>query len=76
VYCINLDGVSFDASVPHYEAQEQPRGVTEDALGRVELPLVGTHVGEGLGEVGDELILFSGLYDHITDVCFHVLPDL
>jgi hypothetical protein len=33
-------------------------------------------VGEGLGEVGDELVLFGGLDNHIIDVGFYVFPDL
>jgi hypothetical protein len=74
--CIDLDGVSFDALVPHHEDREQPRGDTKDTLGRVELPLVGMWVGEGISKVGDELILLSGLDDHVVDVGFHILPNL
>jgi hypothetical protein len=33
-------------------------------------------VGEGLSKVGDELILLSGLDDHVVDVGFHILPNL
>jgi hypothetical protein len=38
----------------------------------LELP----RVGEGFGEVGDELIFLSGLDDHIVYVGFDVFPDL
>jgi hypothetical protein len=30
-------------------------------------------VGEGLSEVGDEVVLSGGLDDHVVDVCFDVL---
>jgi hypothetical protein len=33
-------------------------------------------VGEGLGEVGDEVVLNGGLDDHVVDVGFDVLADL
>jgi hypothetical protein len=52
-----------------------PEG-TPKTLGRVELPLIGAQVGEGLGEVGDELIFVGGLDNHIIDICFDVLPNL
>jgi hypothetical protein len=33
-------------------------------------------VGEGLSEVGDEVVLSGGLDDHIVDIGFDVLADL
>jgi hypothetical protein len=51
--------------VSDHEAQEQSERYTEDTLGRVELPLELSQVGEGLSKVGDELVLFSSLDDHI-----------
>jgi hypothetical protein len=62
--------------VSDHEAQEQSGGYTEDTLGRIELPLELPQVGEGFGEVGDELIFLGGLDDHIVYVCFDVSPDL
>jgi hypothetical protein len=62
--------------VSDHEAQEQSEGYTKDTHGWVELPLKFSRVGEGLGEVGDELVLFRNLDDHIIDVSFKVFPDL
>jgi hypothetical protein len=38
--------------------------------------VVAPEVGEGLGEVGDEVVFISGLDDHIVDVSFDVLANL
>jgi hypothetical protein len=45
---------------------------TEDAVGWVELPLESTHAVEGFLKVGDELIVVSGLDDHVIHVGFNV----
>jgi hypothetical protein len=39
-------------------------------------PAVAPKVGEGLGEVGDEVVLNRGLDDHVVDVCLDVVTDL
>jgi hypothetical protein len=65
-YCVDLDGVSFNASVSDPKAQKQSKRYTEDALGRVELPLELSQVGEGLSKVGNESFLFSSLDNHIS----------
>jgi hypothetical protein len=57
--------VGFNASVPDHEAQEQPGGDTEDTLCWVELTMELSQIGEGFGEVGDELVFHCGLDDHI-----------
>jgi hypothetical protein len=33
-------------------------------------------VGEGFDKVGDELVFFGGLDDHIVYVSFDIFPDL
>jgi hypothetical protein len=62
--------------VPDHEAQEQSVGDTEDTLCWVKLPLEFSQVGKGFGEVGDELVFFCGLDDHIVYVSLDVLSDL
>jgi hypothetical protein len=62
--------------VPDHEAQEQSGTDTEDTLCWIELPLEFSRVGEGFGEVGDELVFFCILDDHIVYVSFNVLADL
>jgi hypothetical protein len=42
----------------------------------VELPLELSQIGEGFGEVGDELVFLCGLDDHIVYISLEVLPDL
>jgi hypothetical protein len=56
----------------------KPRSLpdTEDALLRVELPAVVPEVGEGLGEVGNEVVFVGGLENHVVNVGFDVLADL
>jgi hypothetical protein len=76
VYSVDYHGVGFNASVSDHDAQEQFGGYTEDTLGRVELPLELSQVGEGFRKVGDELVLFRSLDDHIIDVSFNVFPYL
>jgi hypothetical protein len=75
VYSVDFRWVGFNASVPDHEAQEQSGGDTEDALCWVELPLELSEVGEGFGEVGDELVFHCGLDDHIIYIGLDVLPD-
>jgi hypothetical protein len=62
--------------VPDHEAQEQSGRDTEDTHCWVELPLEFSQVGEGFGEVGDELVSFCVLDDHIVYISFDVLADL
>jgi hypothetical protein len=62
--------------VPDHEAQEQSGGDTKDTLCWVKLPLELSQVSEGFDEVGDELVFFCGLDDHIVYVSFDVLADL
>jgi hypothetical protein len=62
--------------VSDHEALEQPGRHTEDTFGWVELPLELSLVGEGFGEVSNELIFLYGLHDHIVYVGFDVLPNL
>jgi hypothetical protein len=62
--------------VPDLEAHEQSGGDTEDTLCWVELPLELSQIGEGFGEVGDELVFFCGLDDHIVYISLDVLSDL
>jgi hypothetical protein len=45
----------------------------EDALSRVELPQESAQAVEGFLEVGDELIVGSGLDDHVIHVSFNVV---
>jgi hypothetical protein len=49
---------------------------TKDALLRVDLPAVDPEVGEGLGEVGDEVVFVGSLDNHVVDVSLDVLADL
>jgi hypothetical protein len=62
--------------VPDHEAQEQFRGDTEDTLCWVKLLLELSQVGEGFGEVDDELFFFFGFDDHIVYVSLDILSDL
>jgi hypothetical protein len=62
--------------VSDHEAQEQSGGYIKDTLGRVELPLKLPQVGEGFGEVSDELVFLGGLDEHIVYVSFNISPDL
>jgi hypothetical protein len=61
--------------VSDHEAQEQSGGDTEDILCWVELPLELSQIGEGFGEVGDELVFLCGHDDHIVYISFDVLPN-
>jgi hypothetical protein len=60
-YGVDLRWVGFNALVPDHEAQEQSGGDTEDTLCWVELPLELSQIGEGFGEVGDDLVFHCGL---------------
>jgi hypothetical protein len=62
--------------VAHHEAEKLARWDTEDTFLQVELPVVAPEVGEGMSEVGDEVVFASGLDDHVVDVGFNVLADL
>jgi hypothetical protein len=62
--------------VAHHEAQKLAGWNTKDALLRVELSAVDQEVGEGLGEVGDEVVFIGGLDNHVVDVGLNVLADL
>jgi hypothetical protein len=72
---VDLHWIGFDASVPDHEAYEQFEGDTEDTLRWVQLPLELSQIGEGFGEVGDELVFHFGLDDHIVYIGLDVFPD-
>jgi uncharacterized RmlC-like cupin family protein len=52
------------------------RRYAEDALVRVELPLVLPQGCESLFKIGDERVGVSGLDDHIIHIGFNVLVEL
>jgi hypothetical protein len=45
----------------------------EDALGWVELPLELAQAVQGFLTVGDELVMLSGLNDHVIHVGFNIV---
>jgi hypothetical protein len=58
------------------EAEWFSRRYAEDALVRVELPLVLPQRCESLFKIGDERVGVSGLDDHIVYIGFDVLVEL
>jgi hypothetical protein len=57
------------------EAEKFSRGYTEDALVRVELPLVLPQRCKSLFKIGDERVRFSGFNSHVIHKSFNVLVE-
>jgi hypothetical protein len=58
------------------EAEQFARRYAENALIRVELPLVLPQRCESLFKIGDEHVGVSGLDDHVIHIGFNVLVEL
>ena len=58
------------------ETKELSKRDTEDALSRVELPLLGTKVGESLLEVVNQSSWILGLDHHIINIGLYIMTDL